>query len=81
MIDTIAKRAFNLNGTDYAKGDTVTMPLQQFNDLEPTELVERPPAGKPAQQRPLRTKRTPEPTTSTPAADAETDPPTGDETA
>lgn len=41
MIDTIAKRAFNLNGTDYSKGDTVPMPLQQFEDLEPTGLVGR----------------------------------------
>lgn len=46
MIDTIAKRAFNLNGTDYAKGATVPMPLQQFEDLEPTGLVERAPPEK-----------------------------------
>lgn len=47
MIDTIATRAFSLNGTEYAKGDTLKMPLQQFNDLEPTGLVERVPAEKP----------------------------------
>lgn len=47
MIDTIAKRRMTLNGTKYAKGDKVQMPLQQFQDLEPTGLVERaPPAPK-----------------------------------
>jgi len=48
MIDTIAKRAFNLNGTDYAQGDKVPMPAQQFDDLEPAGLVERAPAEKKA---------------------------------
>ena len=45
MIDTIAKRKMSLNGEDYAKGDTVPMPLQQFEtDLGPNGLdwVERP---------------------------------------
>lgn len=42
MIDAIAAKAFSLDGTDYAKGDTVKMPLQQFEDLEPTGLVQRP---------------------------------------
>lgn len=45
MIDAIAKRAFTLNGTDYAKGDMVPMPLQQFNDLEPIGLVGPPPSA------------------------------------
>lgn len=48
MIDTIAKRRMTLNGKAYQKGETVPMPLQQFNDLEPTGLVERAPAPKPA---------------------------------
>lgn len=46
MIDTIAKRTMRLDGKEYAKGDTVPMPLQQFEDLEPTGMVERAPAKK-----------------------------------
>ncbi len=46
MIDTIAKRRMKLNGKEYAKGDPVPMPLQQFNDLEPTGMVERAPTKK-----------------------------------
>ncbi len=46
MIDTIAKRRMKLNGKEYAKGDPVPMPLQQFSDLEPTGLVERAPTKK-----------------------------------
>jgi hypothetical protein len=49
MIDTIAKRRTHLNGTTYAKGDKVPMPLQQFNDLEPTGRFERAPAEKPTE--------------------------------
>ena len=48
MIDTIAKRRMTLNGKTYAKGDTVPMPLAQFNDLEPTGLIERAPPPKAA---------------------------------
>lgn len=53
MIDTIAKRRITLNGTTYQKGAKIPMPLQQFNDLEPTGMVERAPtvrksASKPA---------------------------------
>lgn len=47
MIKTIAQRRFKLNGIEYAKDAEVPMPLQQFNDLEPTGLVERAPAEKP----------------------------------
>ena len=43
MTNYIAKRAFNLDGTDYAKGDKVPIPAQQFDDLEPTGFVERAP--------------------------------------
>ncbi|WP_257540655.1 hypothetical protein [Sphingobium sp. CFD-1] len=46
MIDTIAKRRMTLNGKTYQKGDKVQMPLQQFNDLEPTGMVERAPVEK-----------------------------------
>ena len=45
MIDTIAKRRVTLNGTTYQKGAKISMPLQQFNDLEPTGMVERAPAA------------------------------------
>jgi hypothetical protein len=48
MIDTIATRRMTLNGTVYAKGDKVPMPLQQFTDLESTGLVERAPTDKKA---------------------------------
>ena len=48
MIDTIATRRVTFNGTTYQKGDTVPMPLAQFNDLEPTGRFERAPAPKPA---------------------------------
>ncbi|MFC3793679.1 hypothetical protein ACFOPP_09355 [Sphingobium sp. GCM10012300] len=44
MIETIAKRRITLNGTTHQKGATIQMPLQQFNDLEPTGMVERAPA-------------------------------------
>ena len=44
MIETIAKRRTNLNGVTHQKGDKVQMPLQQFNDLEPTGRFERAPA-------------------------------------
>lgn len=43
MIDAIATRRMTLNGKAYRKGAKVRMPLQQFNDLEPTGLVERAP--------------------------------------
>lgn len=43
MIDTISTRRMTLNGKAYQKGAKVRMPLQQFNDLEPTGLVERAP--------------------------------------
>ncbi|MBB4858261.1 hypothetical protein HNO88_001580 [Novosphingobium chloroacetimidivorans] len=46
MIDTIAQRRTTLNGKPIAKGDKVPMPLQQFQDLEPTGLFERAPAEK-----------------------------------
>lgn len=50
MIDTIAKRRINLNGTIYEKGDTVPMLAAHFADLEPTGMVERAPAPKPAKK-------------------------------
>lgn len=46
MIDTIATRRITHEGVTYEKGDKVPMPLQQFNDLEPTGMVERAPAEK-----------------------------------
>lgn len=46
MIETIAMRRMTLNGKTYAKGAKVPMPLQQFNDLEPTGMVERAPTAK-----------------------------------
>ena len=48
MIDTIAKRRVNFNGTIYQKGATVPMPAQQFNDLQPTGLFARAPKPKAA---------------------------------
>jgi hypothetical protein len=52
MIDTIAKRRMTLNGKSYPKGAKVPMPLQQFNDLEPTGMVERAPAAPKAAAKP-----------------------------
>lgn len=52
MIDTIAKRRVTLNGTTYQKGAKIPMPLQQFNDLEPTGMVERAPAAPKAAAKP-----------------------------
>lgn len=46
MIETIAKRRTTLNGKTYEKNATVRMPLQQFQDLEPTGRFERAPAAK-----------------------------------
>jgi len=43
MIEVIAKRRVRFEGAQYAKGDRVPMPLQQFQDLEPTGLFERAP--------------------------------------
>lgn len=43
MIDAIATRWTNFQGKLYAKGDPVKMPLQQFQDLEPTGIFERAP--------------------------------------
>lgn len=63
MIDTIATRKTTLNGKPYAKGDTVRMPAQQFEDLEPTKRFERPAATKA-----VSTAKTTE-TKSSPAAD------------
>ena len=45
MIDTIATRRITHEGVTYEKGAKVTMPLQQFKDLEPTGVVERAPAA------------------------------------
>lgn len=52
MIDAIALRRMKLNGKEYAKGDKVPMPLQQFNDLEPTGMVERASAAPKAAAKP-----------------------------
>jgi len=41
MIEAIATRRISHDGKSYEKGDKVQMPLQQFNDLEPTGMVER----------------------------------------
>lgn len=41
MIEVTAKRRTTLNGKTYEKNATVRMPLQQFNDLEPTGRFER----------------------------------------
>lgn len=46
MIDTIAKRRVTFEGKQYAKGETVPMPLQQFNELEQTDMFERAPQPK-----------------------------------
>lgn len=48
MIDAIATRRIRFNGKEYATGDTVPMPLQQFQDFEPTGRFTRAPAEKPA---------------------------------
>lgn len=50
MIDVIATRRTNLNGTLYQKGDPVPMTAAQFTELEPTGRFERAPkkAEKPA---------------------------------
>lgn len=57
MIDTISLRArpFTLNGKTYAKGDTVPMPLAQFDELGPDGLgwVDRPPAPKTPETKPV----------------------------
>ncbi|EQB09711.1 hypothetical protein [Novosphingobium lindaniclasticum] len=44
MISAKATRRTTLNGTTYEKGATVSMPLQQFTDLEVTGRFERAPA-------------------------------------
>lgn len=67
MIDTIAKRRVTLNGTTYQKGAKIQMPLQQFNDLEPTGLVERAPAASRAAARPKARKATAKPVGTQPA--------------
>lgn len=54
MIDTIAKRRMTLNGKTYAKGEKVQMPLQQFEDLHPTGMVERAPATAKAAAKPAK---------------------------
>lgn len=41
MIDTIATRRITLNGKTYEKDAVVRMPLQQFQDLEPTGAFTR----------------------------------------
>lgn len=46
MIEAIATRRVRFADKLYAKGERVSMPLQQFNDFEPTGLFERPPAEK-----------------------------------
>jgi hypothetical protein len=48
MIDTIATRRITLNGKTYEKDAVVRMPLQQFQDLEPTGAFARAPAKKKA---------------------------------
>ena len=74
MIDTIAKRRVTLNGKTYQKGDTVPMPLQQFNDLESTGRFERAPAPKSAPKRkPAPKRKVPStPPAAAPAADDDT---------
>lgn len=48
MIDTIATRRITLNGKTYEKDAVVRMPLQQFQDLEPTGAFTRGSAKKKA---------------------------------
>ena len=67
MIDTIAKRRVTLNGTTYQKGAKIQMPLQQFNDLEPTGMVERAPAAPKAAANPSA-KATPRKAATKPVA-------------
>lgn len=43
MISAKATRRTTLNGKTYEKGAPVSMPLQQFTDLEPTGRFERAP--------------------------------------
>ncbi len=69
MIDTIATRRTTLNGTSYAKGEKVPMPLQQFQDFEPTGLFERAPAEKKASApaaKPVKDRAKPAPAASKP---------------
>jgi hypothetical protein len=56
MIDTIAKRRTTLNGKTYEKGDTATMPLAQFESLEPIARFARKRAPKPTPIVPADTK-------------------------
>ena len=51
MIDAIATRRMTLNDREYQEGETVPMPLQQFQDLEPTGLVTRAPIKKASARR------------------------------
>lgn len=56
MIDAVATRRFTLGDREYQKDDPVRIPLQQFNDLEPTGLVERMLSEKKAPVKPARKK-------------------------
>ena len=66
MIDTIATRRITHEGVTYEKGAKVTMPLQQFNDLEPTGVVERAPAASSKVARKARAKAAPRKQASAP---------------
>lgn len=50
MISVQTTRKTTLNGQSYAKGDRLSVPKNQFDDLGPdgTGLLERVPAEKPA---------------------------------
>ena len=61
MIDAIAARRLTLDGREYQEGDTVPMPLQQFQDLEPTGLVTRAPIKKTSARRAKTSRARPTP--------------------
>jgi hypothetical protein len=55
MIDVIATRRTTLNGKPYEKDEAGKMPLQQFQDLEPTGRFKRAPAEKKAAAKAAKT--------------------------
>jgi hypothetical protein len=58
MIAAKAKRKMSLSGDDYAKGDPLSVPKEQFADLGPDGIgwIERAPAEKKAAPKPAETK-------------------------
>lgn len=58
MIQAKTTRKMSLAGTDYAKGDPISLPKTQFDDLGPDGIgwVERAPAEKKAAETKAATK-------------------------